>query len=94
MAEEMDVVLREVAEEAQVNEELAEMEHKLLNEIASANRQLKIIREKRKLTELRNNSTRIRLNIVKLHDTLCQREIMIQRESRELENVSTILLMF
>ena len=93
MAEEMDVILHEVAEEAQVNEELAETEHKLLDEIASADRQLKIIREKRKLTELRNNSKRICLNIVKLHDTLRQRE-MIQRESRELENVSTILLMF
>ena len=94
MVEEIDVILHEVAEEAQVNEELAEMEHKLLDDIASADRQLKIIREKRKLTELRNNPKRIHLNIVKLHDTLRQREIMIQRESRELENVSTILLMF
>ena len=94
MAEEMDVILCEVAEEAQVNEELAETEHKLLDDIANANRQLKIIREKRKLTELRNNSNRIHLNIIKLSDTLCQREIMIQRESRELENVSIILLRF
>ena len=29
MAEEMHVILREVVEEVQVNEELAEMEHKL-----------------------------------------------------------------
>ena len=79
-----------MAEEVQVNEELAEMEHKLLDDIASANCQLKIIKQKRKLTELRNNSKRIHLNIIKLHDTLCQREIMIQRESRELENASTI----
>ena len=90
----MDVILHEVAEEVQVNEELAEMERKLLDEIASGDHQLKIIREKRKLTELRNNSKRICLNIIKLHDTLCQREIMIQRESRELENVSTIFLIF
>ena len=94
MVEEMDVVLHQVAEEVQVNEELAETEHKLLDEIASADHQLKIIREKRKLTELRNNSKMIHLNIIKLRDTLCQREIMIQRESRELENVSTILLIF
>ena len=78
----------------EVSEELAETECKLLDEIASANHQLKIIREKRKLTELRNNSKKIHLNIVKLHDTLCQREVMIQRECGELENVSTILLMF
>ena len=90
MAEEMDVILCEVAEEVQVNEELAEMECKLLDEIASADHQLKIIREKRKLTELRKNSKRIHLNIIKLHDTLRQREIMAQREGRELENVSTI----
>ena len=94
MAEEMDVILHEVAKEAEVNEELAETEHKLLDEIANADHQLKIIREKRKLTELRNNSKRICLNIIKLHDTLCQRGIMIQRKSRELENVSTILLIF
>ena len=52
MAEEMDVILCEVAEEVQ------------------------------------------HLNIIKLHDTLHQREIMIQRErereSRELENVSSL----
>ena len=36
MAEEMDVILCEVAEEVQVNEQLAEMEHKLLDEIANA----------------------------------------------------------
>ena len=94
MAEEMDIILHEVAEEAQLNEELVEMERKLLDEIANADHQLKIIREKRKLTELRDNSKRIHLNIIKLHDTLRQTEIMIQRESRELENVSTILLMF
>ena len=47
MAEEMDVILCEVTEEVQVNEELAEMEHKLLDEIASANRQLKIMREEK-----------------------------------------------
>ena len=94
MAEEMDVILHEVAEEASVNEELAETECKLLDEITNANHQLKIIRQMGKLTELRNNSKRIYLNIIKLCDTLCQREIMIQRESRELENVSTILLMF
>ena len=94
MAEEMDVILRGVAEEVQVNEQLSEMECKLLDEIASANCQIKLIREKRKLTELRKNSKRIHLNIIKLHDTLCQREIMIQRESRELENVSTISLIF
>ena len=47
MAEEMDVILCEVAEKVQVNEELAETEHKLLDEIASADCQLKIIREKR-----------------------------------------------
>ena len=90
MAEEIDVILHEVAEEVQVNEELAETECKLLDDITSANCQLKIIREKRKLAELRKNSKRICLNIIKLCDTLCQREIMIQRESRELENVSTI----
>ena len=55
MAEEMDIILREVAEEVQVNEHLAETEHKLLKDIASADRQLKIIREKRKLNELRKN---------------------------------------
>ena len=38
MAEEMDVILCKVAEEVQVNEELAETEHKLLDEIASTNR--------------------------------------------------------
>ena len=41
MAEEMDIILHEVADEVQVNEQLAEMEHKLLDNIASANRQLK-----------------------------------------------------
>ena len=90
MVEEMNIILCEVAEEVQVNEELAETEHKLLDDIASADHQLKIIRERRKLTELRNNSKRIHLNIIKLCDTLCQGEIMIQREIRELENVSTI----
>ena len=94
MAEEMNIILHEVAEEAQLNEELAKTEHKLVDEIANANHQLKIIREKRKLTELRDNSKRICLNIIKLRDTLRQTEIMIQRERRELENVSTILLMF
>ena len=94
MAEEMDVILHEVAEEVQVNEELAGMECKLLDEIVSAHCQLKIIREKRKLNELRNNSKRLHLNIIKLCDTLCQREIMIQRESRQLQDVSTILLIF
>ena len=86
MAEEMDIILREVAEEVQVNEQLAEMECKLLDDIASADRQLKIIREKRKLNELRKNSKWIRLNIMKLHDTLCQKEVMLQRETRDLEN--------
>ena len=90
MAEEMDVILCEVAEEVQINEELAETECKLLDDIATADCQLKITRKKRKLTELRKNSKRIHLFIIKLHDTLCQRKIMIQRESRELENVSTI----
>ena len=90
----MDVILHEVAEEVQVNEQLAETEHKLLDEIRSADHQLKILREKRKLTELRNNLKRICFNIIKLCDTLCQREIMIQRESRELEDASTILLIF
>ena len=33
MAEEMDVILCEVAEEVEVNEELAEMECKLLDEL-------------------------------------------------------------
>ena len=47
MAEEMDVVQCEVAEEVQVNEELAETECNLLDETASADHQLKIIREKR-----------------------------------------------
>ena len=74
MVEDMDVVLCEVVEEVQINEELAEMECKLPDEIGSANCQLNIIREKRKLTELRNNSKRIHINIIKLHDTLCQRE--------------------
>ena len=40
----IDVVLHEVAEEVQVNEELAETECKLLDEIASADHQLKVIR--------------------------------------------------
>ena len=44
---EMDVILHEVAEEVQVNEELAEMERKLLDEIASGNHQLKIMREEK-----------------------------------------------
>ena len=43
MAEEMDIVLHEVAEEVQVNEQLAEAEHKLFKDIASASRQLKVI---------------------------------------------------
>ena len=94
MAEEMDIVLCEVAEEVQVNEQLAEVERKLLEDIASANRQLKIIREKRKLNELRKNLKQIRLNIMKLRDTLHQREVMLQRETRDLENVSTMLLIF
>ena len=94
MAEEMDIIIREVAEEVQVNEQLAEVEHKLLEDIASADRQLKIIQEKRKLNELRKNSKHIHLNIMKLCDTLCQKEAMLQRETRDLENVSTILLIF
>ena len=94
MAEEMDIILCEVDEEVQVNEQLAEMEHKLLKDIASADQQLKIIREKRKLNELRKNLKRIHLNIIKLHDTLHQKEVMIQRETTDLENVSTILLTF
>ena len=44
MAEEMDIILHEVAKEAQLNEELVEMGCKLLGEIANADRQLKIIR--------------------------------------------------
>ena len=92
MAEEMDIILREVAEEVQVNEQLAEMEHKLLDDIASADRQLK--REKRKLNELRKNSKQIHLNIMKLCDRLRQKEVMLERETRDLENVSTILLIF
>ena len=55
MAEEMDIILCEVAEEVQVNEQLAEMECKILKDIANADQQLKIIREKRKLSELRKN---------------------------------------
>ena len=73
MAEEMDIILHEVAEEVQVNEHLAETECKLLEDIASAKKQLKIIREKRKLSELRKNSKWIHLNIMKLHDRLCQK---------------------
>ena len=72
MAEEMDIILCEVAEEVQVNEHLADTEHKLLKDIASADRQLKILREKRKLNELRKNSKRICLNIMKLRDRLHQ----------------------
>ena len=49
MAEEMDVILHEVAEEVQVNEELAGMECKLLDEIVSANCQLKIIKREEKI---------------------------------------------
>ena len=94
MAEEMDIVLCEVAEEVQVNEHLAETERKLLKDILSADRQLKTIREKRKLNELRKNSKQIRLNIMKLRDRLCQKEVMLERETRDLENVSTILLIF
>ena len=90
MAEEMDIILCEVAEEVQVNEHLAETERKLLEDISSANRQLKIIREKRKLNELRKNSKLIHLNIMKMHDRLCQKEVMLERETRDLENVSTI----
>ena len=94
MAEEMGIVLCEVAQEVQVNEYLAETECKLLEDISSANRQLKIIREKRKLNELRKNSKWIRLNIMKLCDRLHQKEVMLERETRDLENVSTILLIF
>ena len=70
MAEEMDIIQCEVAEELQVNEHLAETEHKLLEYISSADRQLKIIREKRKLNELRKNSKWICLNIMKLCNRL------------------------
>ena len=31
---------------------------------------------------------------MKLHDILCQKEVMLERETRDLENVSTILLIF
>ena len=94
MAEEMDIIQCEVAEELQVNEHLAETECKLLKDISSADRQLKIIREKRKLNELRKNSKQIHLNIVKLRDRLHQKEVMLERETRDLENVSMILLIF
>ena len=80
MEESMDIILREVAEEVQINEHLAETEHKLLEYISSADRQLKIIREKRKLNELRKNSKWICLNIMKLCNRLCQKEVMLERE--------------
>ena len=82
MAKEMDVVLCEVAEEAEVNQELAHTECRLIDELAHVDHELKIIREKRKLNELKKNSKRMCLNILRLHSTICQCKMMIQREKK------------
>ena len=52
----MDVVQREVAAEAAINAQLAEQERVLLVKIADAEQRLNIIREKRKLEELKKSS--------------------------------------
>ena len=56
MEDEMDVVQQEVAEEAAINSQLAEQECVLLVKIADAEQRLNIIREKRKLEELKKSS--------------------------------------
>ena len=52
----MNAVQQEVAEEAAINAQLAEQECDLLVKIANAEQRMNIIREKRKLEQLRNSS--------------------------------------
>ena len=84
MEDEMDAVQQEVAEEAAINAQLAEQEHVLLVKIADAERRLNIIREKRKLEELKKSSKCLRFNIDALQAPLQQKEISIDEENKHL----------
>ena len=59
----MNAVQQEVEQEAGINAQLAEQEHVLLAKIADAEQRLNIIREKRKLEELKKSSKCLRFNI-------------------------------
>ena len=92
MEDEMDAVQQEFAEEAAINAQLVEQERVLLVKIADAERRLNIIREKRKLEELKKSSRRLQFNINTLQVSLQQKEISIDEENKHLQHVCTILL--
>ena len=62
MEEEMDAVQQQVAGEAAINAQLAEQESVLLVKIADAEQRLNIIREKRKLEELKKKCLQFNIN--------------------------------
>ena len=94
MEEEINVIQHQVAEEEAITAQLQEEEHFLLDEIARADCRLHIILEKRKLEHLKNTTKRIRLNINTLWDTLCEKEITIERECRLLGHVCTTYFIY
>ena len=94
MEDGMNAVQQEVAEEAAINVQLAEQECVLLVKIADAEWRLNIIREKRKLEELKKSSLHLWFNINTLQDTLWQKEISIDEENKHLQHVCTICLLY
>ena len=92
MEDEMDVVQQEFAEEAAINAQLAGQECVLLVKIPDAEQRLNIIREKRKLEELKKSSKCLQFTTNTMQESLRQKEISINEENKHFQHVCTILL--
>ena len=94
MEEEINVIQHQVAEEEAITAQLQERSISCLTKLQEQIVDCTSFVKKRKLEHLKNITKRIRLNINTLWDTLCEKEITIERECRLLGHVCTTYFIY